>query len=65
MGSSIYKLTMKGGNMDKQQLGTYIQIGAIVAGVITALLFIKTHPIPLIILAVEAGVYFLAKTILK
>jgi hypothetical protein len=56
---------MKGGNMDKQQLGTYIQIGAIVAGVITALLFIKTHPIPLIILAVEAGVYFLAKTLLK
>lgn len=51
--------------MDKQQLGTYIQIGAIFAGVITALLFIKTHPIPLIILAVEAGVYFLAKTILK
>jgi hypothetical protein len=43
------------------KLSLYLRIGAIVAGVITALVAIKTHPIPIILLVVEAGIYFIGE----
>ena len=45
--------------MDKNQLGLYLQIGSVVAGAITALVTITTHPVPVILLGVEAGIYFI------
>jgi hypothetical protein len=51
--------------MDKQQIYLYVQIGAVVAGVITALVVVTTHPIPVILLGVEAGVYFVAEYLRK
>jgi len=51
--------------MDKNQIGLYMQIGSVVAGVITALLVIKTHPIPVILLGVEAGIYFIGAYLKK
>lgn len=50
--------------MDNKQLKLYVKIGSIVAGVITVLFVVKTHPIPVIILGVEAAVYFVAEYLL-
>jgi hypothetical protein len=43
------------------KLSLYLRIGAIVAGIITALIVVNTHPIPVILLGVEAGIYFVGE----
>jgi hypothetical protein len=43
------------------KLSLYLRIGAIVAGAITALVVVKTHPIPVILLAIEAAIYFVGE----
>ena len=47
------------------KLSLYLRIGALLAGVITALVVVKTHPIPAILLAVEAGIYFVGEYLRK
>ncbi len=46
-------------------LSLYLRIGAAIAGVITAAITIKTHPIPIILLVIEAGVYFIGEYLRK
>ena len=43
------------------KLSLYLRIGAIVAGVVTTLVVVKTHPVPVILLGVEAVVYFVGE----
>lgn len=47
------------------KLSLYLRIGALVAGLITALFIIKTHPIPVILLVIEAAVYFVGEYLRK
>lgn len=47
------------------KLSLYLRIGALVAGVVTALVVVKTHPIPVILLGLEAGVYFVGEYLRK
>lgn len=49
----------------QMKLSLYLRIGAIVAGVITAGVFLKLHPIPIILLVVEAGTYFVGEYLRK
>jgi len=43
------------------KLSLYLRIGALVAGVITAAVFVKSHPLPFILLGIEAAVYFVGE----
>lgn len=47
------------------KLSLALRIGALVSGVVTALVVIKTHPIPVVLLVVEAAVYFIGEFLRK
>ena len=42
-----------------------VRAGAIVLGVITAIVLVKTHPIPIMLLSIEAGIYFVGEYLRK
>jgi len=43
--------------------GTMIKYGSIVAGAIVAIVLFSNHPVPIILLGICAGVYFLGEAI--
>ena len=43
------------------KISLYLRIGAIIAGVVTAAITIKQHPVPVILLILEAGIYFVGE----
>ena len=44
--------------MDMLEIGQYMRIIGIGIGIFTAIILVKQHPIPIILLAIGAGIYF-------
>jgi len=51
--------------MDKEVLGRLVQVGSIVAGVLTALVIVSQHPVIVALLIVEALAYFVGEKVRK
>lgn len=45
--------------MDMLEIGQYMRIAGIGLGIATAIVLVKQHPTPIILLAIGAGIYFI------
>jgi hypothetical protein len=51
--------------MTKQEIGLYLQVGGIVLGAVVAVTLVTIHPIPIVLLGIGAGLYFVGDYLKK